>query len=94
MVNCMKKVFVEPEMKKIELNLNENIATSISNIEFGFVFWYEWNTCVVHDTGVFIFGSVISEEALRRCRAEEMDKPVSQDANIVPEAIVRAYVRK
>ena len=50
----MKKVFVEPEMQIIELNLHENIAAS-EQIIIGYNFLTEMFTCNVVYTGKKIF---------------------------------------
>ena len=57
----MKKVFVEPEMQIIELNLHENIAASGQTI-IGYNFLTEMFTCNVVYTGKKIF-EVTQEEA-------------------------------
>ena len=49
----MKKVFVEPKMKKIELNLNENIANSGEIL--GYHFLTTMRKCLIQDTDFFIW---------------------------------------
>ena len=49
----MKKVFVEPEMQIIELNLHENIAASGQTI-IGYNFLSEMLFCPIVYTGKFI----------------------------------------
>ena len=49
----MKKVFVEPEMQVIELNLQENIAASGQTI-IGYNFLSEMLFCPIVYTGKFI----------------------------------------
>ena len=50
----MKKVFVEPEMQIIELNLHENIAAS-GQIVVGYNFLSQMLTCTVVYTGKTVF---------------------------------------
>ena len=45
----MKKVFVEPSMRKIELNLSENIAESGSDYK-GLHFEAHYTVCTITDT--------------------------------------------
>ena len=46
----MKKVFVEPNIRKIELNLSENIAESGTDM-YGLHFMNHWTSCTVQTTG-------------------------------------------
>ena len=57
----MKKVFLEPEMRKIELNLRENIATS-SQISMGYYFNVSLFSCTIQSTNKFV-GQVTEQEA-------------------------------
>lgn len=57
----MKKVFVEPKMQIIELNLNENIAVS-EQINMGYYFKVTLFTCTIVETGRFV-GQVSEQEA-------------------------------
>ena len=57
----MKKVFLEPEMRKIELNLRENIATS-SQISMGYYFNVTLFSCTIQSTNKFV-GQVTEQEA-------------------------------
>ena len=41
----MKKVFVEPQIKRIELNMKENIASSVEQ-NMGYYFTYTLFTCM------------------------------------------------
>ena len=51
----MKKVFVEPDLQRIELNLNENIA-SLSQSIAGYYFNTQmFGGCYVQNTGYTIF---------------------------------------
>lgn len=56
----MKKVFVEPEMHKIELNLQENIAASGQTI-IGYNFLSQMLTCTVMYTGKTVFQVTATE---------------------------------
>lgn len=49
----MKKTFIEPDMRKIELNLSENIATS-SQDSMGYRFWVTLFSCTIQDTGKYL----------------------------------------
>ena len=57
----MKKVFIEPEMQKIELNLRENIATS-NEMSMGYYFQVSLFACHIVSTGKFV-GQVSEAEA-------------------------------
>ena len=57
----MKKVFLEPDAKRIELNLRENIATS-SQISMGYYFNVTLFSCTIQTTGKFV-GLVTEQEA-------------------------------
>ena len=90
----MKKVFVEPEIKKIELNLSENIAQSGTNQgtdEIGFHFWYHWTNCTVQYSNKFITQGV-PESELWACYADESTMRM-RGGMIVPEETVRRYMR-
>ena len=60
----MKKIFLEPEVQRIELNLRENIAVSGDDM-YVKVLQASYFTCTVHDTGKLIFSC--SETDLRSC---------------------------
>ena len=57
----MKKIFVEPEMQRIELNLQENIATS-EEISMGYYFKVSLFGCTIVETGKKV-GDVTEQEA-------------------------------
>ena len=57
----MKKVFIEPEMQKIELNLRENIAVS-SQVNMGYYFTVSLFSCHIVSTGKYV-GQVSEDEA-------------------------------
>ena len=57
----MKKVFIEPEMQKIELNLRENIAAS-QEVNMGYYFTVSLFSCNIVSTGQKVF-DVTEEEA-------------------------------
>lgn len=62
----MKKIFFEPEVQKIELNLRENIATSeTSGDMFVKVLQSNYFSCTVHRTGKLIFNC--TESDLKTC---------------------------
>ena len=58
----MKKVFIEPDMQKIELNLHENIASS-TVVNMGYYFTTSLFSCTIVSTGKFV-GEVTENEAL------------------------------
>lgn len=57
----MKKVFVEPELKRIELNLKENIAASVE-MSMGYYFTVTLFSCTIQTTNKFV-GQVTELEA-------------------------------
>ena len=57
----MKKVFVEPKIKRIELNMKENIASSMQ-YNMGYYFTYSLFQCTIVTTGKVI-GAVTEAEA-------------------------------
>ncbi len=62
----MKKIFFEPEVQKIELNLRENIAASeTSGDMFVKVLQANYFSCTVHRTGKLIFNC--TESDLKTC---------------------------
>ena len=86
----MKKIFVEPSMKKIELNLSENIAESAGVVINGFYFNHEFLACTVQYSGKRL-SEGIPDDKLLECFA-------SSGANtrgriLVPEEKVRMYLR-
>ncbi len=66
----MRKKFVEPEIKKITLNLRENIASSLS--VFPYIFkMYTIGDCTIMDTNRYLFKDDISEEEAKPCLASQ-----------------------
>lgn len=57
----MKKEFVEPKLKRIELNMKENIASSVQ-ISMGYYFNVSLFRCTIQSTGKFV-GDVTEQEA-------------------------------
>ena len=86
----MKKVFVEPDMKKIELNLSENIATSKVLIKDGFYFTYDWWEYTVQFSGKKLTQGV-SEDELWACYVDENTR--IGRGTVVPEEIVRMNMK-
>ena len=84
----MRKVFVEPEMKKIELNLSENIATS-KVIEEGFIFYYQWDSCTLQETGKTLEEATFAE--MKTCKVKEGEKILG--GTVVSEEIVRMHMK-
>jgi hypothetical protein len=58
----VKKVFVEPDMQKIELNLRENIASS-TEVNMGYYFTTDLFSCTIVTTGKRLSDGVTLEEA-------------------------------
>ena len=82
----MKKVFVEPEMKKIELNLNENIANSGDIL--GYHFLTTIRGCTIQDTGFFIWDDFQDSE-VSSCLMYASNR--SSFGTVVPQAEMRLY---
>ena len=57
----MKKNFFEPELQRIELNLHENIATSMQ-VNMGYYFTTTLFSCTIVSTGKMV-GQVTEAEA-------------------------------
>ena len=87
----MKKVFVEPSMRKIELNLSENIAESGKIVEKGFYFLYHWWECSIQDANVRI--DEASLEQMWACYADGSESENLRGRVLVPEEIVRAHLK-
>ena len=85
----MKKVFVEPKMKKIELNLRENIANSGAII--GYHFLKEMRDCTIQNTNFSIFDDFTNAQ-VAGCLIYASD--ASAFGTVVPEAEVRLYMRR
>lgn len=64
----MKKVFVEPEMHRIELNLQENIATSNQQVSMGYYFLTSLFGCHIMNTGKYV-GEIVDENEAIGCLA-------------------------
>ena len=58
----MKKVFLEPDARRIELNLRENIATS-STVSLGYYFNVSLFICTIQTTGKTLADGVTEQEA-------------------------------
>ena len=91
----MKKVFVEPEMHKIELNLQENIAASGQTI-IGYNFLSEMLFCPIVYTGKYITdvasGNLTMEEA-NKCAVYAQTKARSL-MRFYPKEEVLPYFRR
>lgn len=57
----MKKKFTEPQIRRIEMNLNENIASSMSIFPFVFKM-YDYSSCTVWETGKYMWGGLSQAE--------------------------------
>ena len=60
----MKKIFVEPEMKRFELDLSENIAASL--IEYVIVSFTVGEYCFIVNTGLPV-GTEVPREQIQNC---------------------------
>ena len=89
----MKKVFIEPQIKKIELNLKENIADSSILVDGFRVRHEDMYNCVIVDTGFTIWGiGGSTQERIEFCRGRGMSGSRSREV-IVPEEEVMKYLR-
>ena len=71
----MKKVFVEPEMQKIELNLRENIAVS-QQVNMGYYFTVSLFGCTIVTTGKHV--SNITEAEAVACLVSSRTRSIMQ----------------
>ena len=85
----MKKVFVEPEMKKIELNMRENIAASGGIL--GYHFLTTMRGCTIQNTGFYIWDD-FQDSQVSSCLIYA--SAASTYGTVVPEAEVRLYMRR
>lgn len=85
----MKKEFVEPKVKRIELNMKENIASSVQ-FTMGYYFTYTLFQCNIVTTGRPV-GSVTEAEA-----APCMINPNAKigGGTVVSEKEVRPYFKR
>lgn len=58
----MKKEFVEPKLKRIELNMKENIASS-GEVSMGYYFNVSLFSCTIQSTNKLINDGVTDKEA-------------------------------
>lgn len=92
----MKKVFVEPKMNRIELNLKENIASSITIQGYCFHGHDMLGQCDVHETGYNI-GKLVSYYPtdymylLASCVADG-SSDLHGNETIIPEETVMRYI--
>ena len=84
----MKKVFVEPEVKKIELNMRESIAASGDILGYHFI--TTMRGCSIQDTGFFIWDD-FQDSQVASCLIYASE--ASEFGTVVPEAKVRRYMR-
>lgn len=71
----MKKVFIEPEMQKIELNLRENIAAS-QEISMGYYFKVTLFSCTIVSTNKFV--SQVTESEAAVCIASPLARSIME----------------
>lgn len=92
----MRKVFIEPALQKIELNLRENIASS-SDEDDGHMYIKvlkgDYFSCFVMNTGKLIFAG-LSEAELQSCTVYGADSAAkwSYGRNIPMEEL-RPYIK-
>ena len=87
----MKKVFVEPIMMKIELNLSENIAESGSDM-YGLHFLNHWTRCTVQTTEKTMEFVSVAEAITKGCVSGLYAE--STDGSTVPLESVRMYMKR
>lgn len=89
----MKKIFVEPKIKKIEINMNENIASSSVTGMLGYYF----NTgiyCSIQNTTYTlreVYDGIITDADLVGCLVNTNAK--IGGGTIVPAEEIRPYLR-
>ena len=87
----MKKVFVEPEIKKIELNLSENIANSGGKDIFGFRFWIDMYTCTIQETNKYYHEVTFKEAEDYGCKV--MDDFQTRGGMVIPVEVLRMHMK-
>ena len=87
----MKKIFVEPSLRKIELNLSENIAESGTDM-YGLHFLSHYTRCTVQTTGKYMQDVSVFEAISSGC-VTGLDKAAS-GATAVPLEEVRMYMKQ
>lgn len=89
----MKKVFVEPKIKRIELNMNENIANSQTTGQMGYYFNVDLY-CTIQDT-TFTFADVyfqkVTDAQVANCKINSRVK--IGGGTIVPAEEILPYLR-
>ena len=84
----MKKVFVEPSIKKIEINMRESIAASTDIL--GYHFLTTMRGCTIQDTGFYIWDD-FQDPQVSSCLIYASE--ASTFGTVVPQAEVRLYMR-
>lgn len=89
----MKKVFVEPKMNRIELNLQENIASSVATDGYCVHGNDNIAACSVHETGMNILELVSSGNIhlLATCEVNG-SSDLHGNETIIPEETVMRYI--
>lgn len=87
----MKKFFVEPSIKKIELNLSENIAESGTDM-YGLHFLSHYLTCTVQSTGKMMQDVSVWEAVQKGCVSGLDNAPAGGTA--VPLEEVRMFMKR
>ena len=87
----MKKLFVEPNMRRIELNLSENIAESGSDM-YGLHFLSNYLVCTVQTTGKTMENVTVFEAVSKGCVSGIDDAP--KGGTTVPLEKVRMYMKR
>lgn len=85
----MKKIFIEPEMKKIELNLRENIASS-SGGKYILMTFMDSAYCMIINTRIPV-GTVVDDSLVTDCIY--LVPPKIGGTVAVPLAEMREYIR-
>lgn len=78
----MKKEFIKPEIRRIELNLKENIASSAS--VFPFVFkMHSYSTCPVWETRKYMFGGGLTQEEWDSCYVDNVYPNTTEETSVL-----------
>lgn len=89
----MKKKFIEPQIKRIELNLSENIANSSPNLDqTGFyILTYDIASCTVVRSGIKM-GEKGDWDAFWACHSSVYHPTDTSSVSLVPEAAVMSLM--
>lgn len=93
----MKKIFVEPQMVRIELNMDENIATS-DNGKLGLILLQEQSypiNCYVQHTGVLLLQiGTLTEEQINSCMGFISSSGSKSRMAVIPKSEIGLYYNR